>query len=197
MSFSSSHLLSVAGIMTRVLADTDDMVTETTWWFPINNVDGMGRSVEQDGADRRKREGEIERLRQGGEKAEEKGKQKMNLNCSASPSQTRWECNQIHWQSVPEASYLSWKSKWTQQDGYLEGTQSTGSNRRQCGNHQWYSRIARLERTLDPSKVIQLSKVGIRLETKFPNSKALSNTTHYSQASLDLTPLHHSPHAPL
>lgn len=57
MPFSPSHLLCVAGIMTRTLAAVDDMVTETIWWLPINNLDGLGRSLEQEGAGRQKERG--------------------------------------------------------------------------------------------------------------------------------------------
>lgn len=83
--------------MIGALAAADDMVTETIWWFPINNLDGLRRNLEQGGAGRQERE--REEAETGGEKTEEEKASMKLVDFSASPSH-----NQIHWQSVPEAS---------------------------------------------------------------------------------------------
>lgn len=104
--FPPSYLPHVAGIMTRALAAIDDMVTETIWWFPINNLDGLRRSLEQEGAGRQEKKREKVRGWDRREHwiSEGKGKHEMSVGPSASHSHTGAPGTQIPWQSVPQAS---------------------------------------------------------------------------------------------
>lgn len=121
MTFSPSHLVCVAGIMTRVLAAIDDMVTETIWWLPINNLDGLGRSLEQEGVGRQ----EKDRARKGEAKTGRESKHEMNLGFSTSPTLSRvsmWPDSLTS--SSWSLSWLWWKSKQRQHTWCLDGTPS-------------------------------------------------------------------------
>lgn len=101
-----SHLFCVPGIMTRALAAIDDTVTGNIWWFPINNLDGLGSSLELEGAARqqkkRKRKWEAKIGRRENWRRERKASMKWIWILLPDPPTTGSLCNQIHWQSVPE-----------------------------------------------------------------------------------------------